>query len=301
MISLRSIKRGIGGLFALCALAQGASAATPSKALITMGFNPAENAEVLEHNGKLFGEYFKGKTRMNVKTFIATDYTALIEALRSGQVDFAWLPPFSYVKAEEVAGARVLLKSVRKGKAHFYSAIISRADRPYKTIEDLKGKSMAWVDPSSSSGHIFPKASLILKKNIDPDQFFGRQVFAGSHDALVLSVVNGTVDAGATFSNDSKGADGAWTQFLKGEDQKKIRVIFVTDPITGDTMATSKRFLEAHKDVVDTTVKTLVEMGKSEEGKKILQALYRIDAMIPAKTEDYESVRKAARTLQVMN
>jgi phosphonate transport system substrate-binding protein len=298
-----SRKLWIQSLFLLIAFTQtfNSLAATQKKEIV-IGFNPAENAEVVEINGQAFADYYRAKTGLGVKTFIATDYTALIEALRSGQVDFAFLPPFSYVKAEEVAGAKVLLKSVRKGKAYFYSAIITRADKNYKTIEDLRGKNIAWVDPSSSSGHIFPKASLMAKKKIDPDTYFGKQVFAGSHDALVLAVLNGTVDAGATFSNDVAGKDGAWTQFLTSDaDRAKIRVVYVTDPITGDTMATSRKLLQAHPAVIDQTVKVLTEMGASEEGKKILAALYRIDAMVPAKSEDYEPVRQAARALKVMN
>ncbi len=275
--------------------------AAPSKSEVIMGFNPAENAETLETNGKLFAKYYKDKVGVNVKTFIATDYTALIEALRSGQVDFAFLPPFSFVKAEEVADAQVLLKSVRKGNPFYYAAIITRKDKGFKTIEDLKGRNIAWVDPSSSAGHIFPKAGLMDRKHIDPDKFFGKQIFAGSHDALVLAVMNGTVDAGATFANDAKGETGAWTQVLKDGEKDKIQVLFVTDPITGDTMATSKKFIGKHKDLVDQTVKIMVEMGKTEEGKKVLQALYRIDAMVPATSADYEPVRKAARLLKVMN
>ncbi len=267
---------------------------------VVMGFNPAENAETTEFNGKLFVEYFKKKTGMDAKTFVATDYTALVEALRSGQIDFAWLAPFSYVKAEKVANAQVLLKSVRKGQAFFFSCIITRSDKPYAKIEDLKGKNMAWVDPSSTSGHIFPKANLLTKKNIDADKFFGRQIFAGSHDALVLAVINGTVDAGATFCDDKTGTTGAWTQFLKtDEEKKKVKSIYVTEPITGDTMASSKKFIAEHKTVVDKTVDLLVAMGRDEEGKKILKAMYRIDSMVPAKSEDYESVRAAARVLKL--
>lgn len=276
-----------------------AGAAKP-KTGIVMGFNPAENAEVVETNGKLFADYYKAKTGLDVKTFIATDYTALIEALRSGQVDFAFLPPFSYVKAEQVAGAKVMLKSVRKGSPFYYAAIITRKDKGFKTIHDLKGKNVAWVDPSSSAGHIFPKAGLIEKLKIDPETFFKRQVFAGSHDALVLAVVNGTVDAGATFSNDAKGSSGAWTQFLKEGERDKIQVLFVTEPITGDTMAASKKISQTHPELVKKTASVLTEMGKTEEGKKILYALYRIDSMVPSTPAEYEPVRKAARILDIM-
>ncbi len=268
---------------------------------IVMGFNPAENVDVVEMNGKAFSEYYEKKTGYKVKTFIATDYTALIEALRSGRIDFAWLPPFSYVKAEKIADAKVLLKAVRRGRAAFYSAIITRADKNIKSVQDLKGKNIAWVDPSSTSGHIFPKANLMTKFNIDPDEYFGKQIFAGSHDSLVLAVLNGTVDAGATFANDPEGKNGSWHLFLKkAEDQGKIRVLYVTDPITGDTMTTTNKFYTKNKALVEKTKQMLVEMGKDEKGKKILKALYRMDSMVPATSEDYEPVRAAARVLNVM-
>ena len=267
---------------------------------ILMGFNPAENVDVVEMNAKAFSKYYEERTGLSVKTFIATDYTALVEALRSGKVDFAWLAPFSFVKAEEIADAKVLLKSVRHGRASFFSAIIVRSDSNIKTVADLKGRTIAWVDPSSTSGHIFPKASIMSKYKVDPDDFFKRQVFAGSHDALVLAVLNGTVDAGATFSNDQKGENGSWHLFLKTpEDKKKIRVVHVSDPITGDTVTTTNKFYKENRELVEKTKKILLEMKKTKEGKKILRDLYRIDSLVPAESKDYEAVRQAAKVLKI--
>lgn len=280
----------------LCSTSVNAS----KKTEIVMGFNPAENVDAVEANGKAFSEYYEKQTGLKVKTFIASDYTALIEAMRAGRVDFAFLPPFSFVKAEQMADAKVLLKAVRKGRASFYSAIITRADKGFTKFEDLKGRNIAWVDPTSTSGHIFPKASIINKFKVDPDKFFGRQLFSGSHETLVMSVVNGMVDAGATFADDEKGLSGAWTQFLKNpEDQKKVRVLYVTEPITADTMATTNKFFTGNKELVEKTVKILEEMGKTEEGRKILLALYRMDAMIPAKSADFDPIRKAAKVLKI--
>lgn len=284
----------LGALLSLNALA------ATDKTTVTIGFNPAENAEVVETKSKTFAEFYKKQTGMDVKTFIATDYTALIEALRSGRIDFAFLPPFSFVKAEEMADAKVLMKTVRKGKAIFYSGIIVRADKGINKIEDLKGKNIAWVDPASSSGYIIPAAALKTKKKIDADKFFGKQVYAGSHDALVLAVLNGTVDAGATFVNDTEGKDGAWHQFLKTpEEQKKIKMVFVSDPIPGDTMATTNKFAKTHKELVDKTVKMMLSMNQSEEGKQILKDLYRIDAMVPATSKEYQPLRDAAKVIDV--
>jgi phosphonate transport system substrate-binding protein len=268
---------------------------------VVFGFNPAENVDVVQANSEIFAKYYKEHTGKTIKTFIATDYTALIEAMRAGRIDFAFLPPFSFVKGETIAKAKVLLKAVRKGKAHYYSAIIVRADKGINTLDDLKGKSIAWTDPSSTAGHMIPKAAIMNQFKVEPDQFFGKQVFAGAYDSVLLSVLNGTVDAGAVFSDDESGAEGAHTQLLKTpEEQKKLKVIFVSKPITGDTMSTTEAFAAKHPEIVEKTVKLLEEMSNSEEGKKILKDLYRIDSMIKADTKDYEPIREAAKQLNIL-
>jgi phosphonate transport system substrate-binding protein len=284
-----------------CALlALAASAAAGEKPVVTLGFNPAENADAIETNGRRFADYYRQATGFEVKTFVATDYTALTEALRSGRVDFAFLPAFSFLQAEKVAHAKALMKAVRHGRSFLYGAIIVRADKGYDTIEDLKGKNIAWVDPASSSGYVVPKAALIRRKKIDPDVFFHKQVFAGGHDAVVLSVLNGTVDAGATFMNDQEGKDGAWQLFLKNpKDQKKLKMIFRSGPIPSDTLATSGKFLKAHKEIVEKTVKALAGMSKNAQGRAILTDLYGIDAMVPATDKEYQPLKEAAELIGI--
>ena len=282
-------------LLTLALQAQGLAA---PKAVVTIGLNPAENSDTLEANGKLFAAYYKKHTGIEARTFVASDYTALIEAMRAGRVDFAFLPPFSLVKAEDLADAKVLLKAVRHGRDVFYAGLITRADKGFEKVEDLKGKSVAWVDPASTSGFIIPKAALLTKKKLNLDTYFSKQVYAGSHDAVVLAVLNGTVDAGATWVNDPRGDDGAWHLYLKTPaEQKKVRMVFVSDPIPNETMATTGKFARAQPALVASTVKLLKEMGSSEEGRKVLQDLYGIDSMVPVKSAEYRPVREAARAL----
>ncbi len=264
---------------------------------LVIGFNPVENVDAVEANGIELAKILKSKTGLDLKTFVASDFGALIEALRAGRIHFAFLPPFSLVQGEKVAGAKILLKAVRKGRAHFFSAIITTKN--FKTIQELKGKTIAWTDPSSASGHIMAKSAL-MDMGIDPDTFFSKQVFAGAHDALVLSVINKTVDAGATFCDDEKGLTGAWQQFVKDPEQtKNIHTLLVSKPIPGDTLSTSNKFYLEHRDVVDKVVSVMLELGNSPEGKKVLKDLYHIDSMVPAKSEEYEPIREAARRLKI--
>jgi phosphonate transport system substrate-binding protein len=74
--------------------------------------------------------------------------------------------------------------------------VIAHKDSGIKTVNDLKGKTFAFVDPSSTSGHLFPKAGLI-KVGFNPDKDFGRVIFSGSHDSSAIAVQNKKVDAAA--------------------------------------------------------------------------------------------------------
>ena len=94
-----------------------------------------------------------------------------------------------------------------------------------KTVNDLKGKTFAFVDPSSTSGHLFPKAGLI-KVGFDPDKDFGRVLFSGSHDANALAVANKRVDA-ATIAD--RILDAAVAKGLVKRDD--IHVVWRSDPI----------------------------------------------------------------------
>ena len=148
---------------------------------------------------------------MRVVPYTAGDYVSIVEAMRAKKVDVAWLGSFSYVLAVQEAGAEAFVAGVRKstGKASYTSLIFVRGDAPYQSVMDLKGKSFAFVDPASTSGHLFPRAGMMKLGIADPASFFSQVVFAGAHDAAQLAVLNRRVDAGA--SNDR-----VWTTSSSG-------------------------------------------------------------------------------------
>jgi phosphonate transport system substrate-binding protein len=277
-----------------------ATAAKPRKS-ITIGYNISEESNLVEANGKRLSDYVKKKTSLEVKTFVAADYLTLVQALQSGKVDFAFFPPFSYVKAEENAGAKLLLKAVRRGRAVYYSAIIVHADSPIKTLDDLKGKNIAWVDrtKTSTTGYLIPRDELIRKKKVNPDAFFGKQTFLKSHSEVVKAVLEKTVDAAATWVNDTEGAKGAWHRTLrdKPEEIAHIRMIHVSDPIAGDALATTPQLWKNERPMVEKVTKVLQRMGEALDGQQILRDLYGIDKMVPAAHKDFDSVRSAAKNV----
>ncbi|MER3536051.1 MAG: phosphate/phosphite/phosphonate ABC transporter substrate-binding protein [Thermus sp.] len=261
---------------------------------VRIGFNPTQNSDQLRPAAQAIADYiekeFKGT--IEVEVFIPTEYRGLIEAMRGGNLDFAFFPPDGYVIAHQDVGAEVLLKSVRGNSPYYWSAIIVRKDSGIRRIEQLEGKTIAWVDKNSAAGYVFPRAALI-SRGINPDKFFSKQIFAGKHDAAVLAVLNRSVDAAATFANDDRNKSGAWTQFLKPEEAAQITAIFYTRPIPGDTFTVSKQFLTKYPNLTKGIAAAIRRIRTPES--KLLFNLYRIDYMVPAKDSDYDVVREARR------
>lgn len=165
---------------------------------LTVGLIPAEDSQAMLENSKQVIDSLQKQLGIPVKAFIATDYNGIIEALRAKKLDVAYLGPFSYVLASSVANveAFAVAETKKSGRSFYKSMIIVRRDSGIQNLEQLKGRTMAFVDPSSASGHLFPSAGL-QKINIDPNKYFSRVIFSGSHDASILAVANKKVDAAA--------------------------------------------------------------------------------------------------------
>ena len=257
---------------------------------LRVGFVPSEDAQQVMQNAQPIVEILRKQLGMEIQPFVATDYTGIVEALRVNKLDIAFLTPASYVFAKNEANVRVVLKSERDGIPYYYAAIIVRADSGIKNLEDLRGKSFAFGDSLSTTGNVIPR-QMFKQRGIDPVRDFKHILFSGGHDATVLAVLNGKVDAGATYANSPDGNDTAWMRYLKNsEEVKKIRAIAFSEPIPADNLVISANLDATLAKKIETT---FIELSRDPAGKKMLRELYHIDGFVPATDKDYDSVRQA--------
>jgi phosphonate transport system substrate-binding protein len=261
-----------------------------SPKVLRVGFVPAEDAQQVIQNAQPLVEILQERLKMEVQPFVATDYTGVVEALRVNKLDIAFLTPASYVLAKNESNVRVALKSERKGSPFYYAAIITRADSGIKKLEDLRGKTFAFGDPLSTSANVFPR-KLFHEKGIDPVRDFKQILYSGGHDATVLAVLNGKVDAGATYANSPDGNDTAWARYLKNPDDiKKIHAIAYSEPIPADNLVFAESLDEGLAKQIE---EVFLELSRDPKGQKMLRDLYQIDGFVPATDKDYDSVRQA--------
>ena len=164
-----------------------------------------------------------------------------------------------------------------------------RADSGIQDLAGLKGKRFAFVDPASTSGHLYPK-TLLLSKGIDPEHFFKKSVFAGSHNAVVLSIYKGEVDGGAAY-------DGSRSTVAKifPDVFDKVKVIAYTKEIPNDTVSVRKKLPEDLKLIIRDGLK---QISRSPEGSKVLKKLYGISGFTDLDGL-FDPVREAGRLLNL--
>jgi len=249
---------------------------------IIMSFVPSGNTQEIIASGDTLAKMISDKTGLTIKANVGTDFAAVREAMGAGKAHIGWLNTFNYVLAHEKYGVDVALVTVRFGSTSYKGQILVRADSGIKSLQDLKGKVMCWVDPNSTSGYIVPR--IMLKANgIDPDKDFAKTIEAGSHNNVVTQVYNGDCDAGATYAD----ARSSVEKNLPDVKQKVV-VLATTTDIPNDNVSFTKDFPpELRTKIVDA----LLDISKSDSGKEALNKLYSIAGLEKADDSFYDGFR----------
>jgi len=273
----------------LIALALSAVAALPALAAqpLTIGLIPAEDSQAMIESSRQVLDSLQQQLGMPVKPFVATDYNGVIEALRSKKLDVAYLGPFSYVLANQVADVEAFAVAVTKktGQSSYKSVIIARKESGIAKTADLKGRSFAFVDPTSASGHLFPKSGL-LQAGYDPETFFGRVIFSGSHDASILAVANKKVDAAAVADRILASA------IAKGQvKQDELEIVWSSTPIPESPMVWRKDLDPALKAKIAKALANVKDLPWGDQGV--------LNGFQPTTDAAYNVVRDTAKVLKL--
>ncbi len=221
---------------------------------------------------------------MPVDWTIAEDYEHAVNLLISGEAHVASLSPLAYVKAREQAPClKLLATQVSRGDTRYSSFILVRKDRGVTSVKQLEGKRIAFVNPASASGFLFPMATLI-QAGLDPRRLVNDAVFLGSHPKVIAAVVAGQVDAGATFF-------GAVTAArAERVDTGVLRVLALAGRIPFDAVV-------AHPDVDADLAQRVREAflalnSTTDRGRTALGHLIEINGWVLPSEEIYETVRE---------
>ncbi len=254
-------------------------------------FTPSVDAKRISFNAVALTDYLHKETGYYFTTAVPASYVAVVEAFGSDKVDIAAINTFSYLMAHARYGAQAKLRVVREGNQTSYKGqFITRVNSGINSLKDINGRTMAYVDPSSTSGYILPKA-MLDSMDVKPSE----TVFAMRHDNVVTMVYQGQADAGATYYAPPDSETGeimdARMRVLKQfpDVAKKVKIIGFTQDIPNDPWVFRKNMNETMKEKI---ISALLKFVITPAGKKALFDIYDITGLIRTKDSDYDGLRK---------
>lgn len=258
------------------------------KEILKIGLIPADDAQEMLREYQPVADYLSEVLGMKVELTVTNDYTAAIEAMRSKHIDMAWFGPLSYVLANDVANAEAIVNGIRSdtGKSTYKTVIVTRADSGIKTLDDLKGRTFAFVDPASTSGNLMPR-KIFADNGIDPDKDFSLTYYAGTHNGVELAVANGKVDAGADSDN------SYYRMVDEGHIDPKVNVIiYESEPIPGSPIVVRGDLPEDLKSKIRDAL-----VGMDEQTIHKIGGWGKISKYVPVEDKDYDVIRDMAKVL----
>ncbi|MBD2677191.1 MULTISPECIES: phosphonate ABC transporter substrate-binding protein [Nostoc] len=226
-----------------------------------------------------------------IKPFYVTQYAAVIEAMRFGKVQVAWLGGKSYIEAAKIANAEAFAQVVSEdGTKGYYSHLIVNKDNPIAAEAKAEGGdkyvvknaaklTFAFNEPNSTSGFLVPSYYIFTKNNIDPKKAFKRLIFAGNHEACALAVANKQVDV-ATVSSEALQR----LELTNPEARKKIEIIWKSSMIPSDPIA-------YRKDLPADIKSKFQNFFYNYKDEKILKP-FKIAAFAPADDKVWNTIRE---------
>lgn len=252
---------------------------------LVVGFIPSQNAETLSAKAKPMAELLSKELGIPVEVSVTTNFNALVEGMAAKKIDVGFLNPVNYVFAhDKKKAADLLLQTSRQGSASYKSVFVKKkADTTIKSVADLKGKKVAFVDGASAAGYLYPVV-MIKDAKLNPDTDI-TGTMAGGHDKALMALYRGDVDVATVF-------DAAIDQTIAKttpDAKEKLEIFATSEPIPNDTVSIRPGFDDAFKKKVSDAFQKIMS---TPEGKKIGMDIYNFDGLQPAEDKNFDPVRK---------
>jgi len=246
---------------------------------VYFGVVPRDNPRIAYEKYQPLIDYLSENTPYTFELVLKKSYEETVTSLGRGDMDIALLGPLTYLHARKEFGAVTILKSItERGDPFYRSVIVTKKNHPVGQLSNLKGKNFAFASLQSTSGNLIPRY-LLAEAGIHLRELKSYKNFA-YHDSVVKWVLKGKFDAGAV-------RESVAAKYLP----LGLKIIATSGPIpTGPVVVGPKA---AHS-IVETTKHALLNVNKTEAGKKILE---KIDpelrgGFIEAADSDYRHIRK---------
>ena len=259
---------------------------TPNVELLTIGFIPTEKAEELTPKAEEFERFLEQKLGTDVEIVVPTNYETIIEGLRFGHIDAAFMDTGPGWIAHQRSGVEVVFSEVVAGKVNYQATVWAKADNTsIQSLSDTIGKRVAFTSITGSSGFIRPMGTLVANGDIQIQgddlialeaalsDTFEEYTFAGGYKAALELLLNDNVDV-------AFGSDIAPQKYLTPEQQNQLRIVEQIGPVPSHVFVVNSDMSETMKNLL---VEAMLQLNEDEHNQ-ILRNIYGAEALLPTTT-----------------
>ncbi|MEC9490303.1 MAG: phosphate/phosphite/phosphonate ABC transporter substrate-binding protein [Halanaerobiales bacterium] len=250
---------------------------------LVLGMVPSREASKLVNDLEPLADILAEELGVEVDHYISTSYTGLIEAIGTGKIDIGLFGPFAMVLADQRHDVNFLVNTVRYGASKYRGQFMVQSDSGIESVEDLEGKTLAFTDPASTSGYLFPYVYLKNKIGLDPENDM-QTTFAGGHDAAALALYNGDVDAAVTFEDARGSIEEEYPDVME-----KLKVIGYTNYIPNDGLIARRGLSDQFTQKIE---EVFLNIGDTDQEVAMLDSIFNASGFEKVTSEDYDVVRE---------
>ncbi len=219
-------------------------------------------------------------------------YAGLVEQVGRGLVHVAWAPPLVALELERSGTAKIVLCLARGGQTAYHSAFFAPRATRLRSLQDLAGTHVAWVDPGSSAGYLLPRLKL-ASVGLDPRTLFGRESFLRTHGAVARAVLAGDADFGTTYFSmeprTKRIVSAGWLEV--GAANNDVHMLGTAGPIPSDAIVVSSKVPADVVEAITQEVRSLTRRAPDA-----LKGLFRADGFERVEAHHFAELRHLTRT-----
>jgi phosphonate transport system substrate-binding protein len=245
---------------------------------VTVAIQPTAQAADIQAQGQQLEQFLEERTDYDIQIYVPLSYAGVIEALRFGQADVAFMSAWPSYLAVNRANASLELAEVREviindtltDATYYFSYWVTRPDSPANSLEELRDLRAAFPSPLSTSGYVMPMYSLVNQsliqvepeEEVDPESFFSEVLFAGGYQQAWEALRNGVVDVSIIA--------GDVSEDLYFEVLNNTKVIHEQGPIPSHGVVFNN---DIDPSVKENLKAAMLEIGNDDSSRQIMRDL----------------------------
>ncbi len=260
--------------------------------LFIVAIVPERNVFEQKKRYKPLARYLSEKLGLNVKIKLLDSYGAIYDEIQNTSIDGAFFGSFNYVLVKTRADIEPVARAVEgAGGADYKGIIFTRKDTGVTgDVESWRRKKIALVHKATTAGYVFPVWHLRKQGITDFNQYFSKLIFAGSHDAVILSVFKGQADIGAA-------KDSILQKLLLENKAMRDEIIILASSISVPSNSLCLR-KGIDRNIKQSLSHALLSMHNAPDGKMALQEL-NASKFIATLDSEFNALRQMAEDIGV--